>query len=116
MTMIEPTTEPAKDANTELAKLLVDEVVGKQTGDWKVIEMTEKQLRANVYAALMLMASKKDSTLKKFFEEHANPDIEMKCNEDGVPLAESFIEWNETRLKAGDALFNRYKKYEETWL
>jgi hypothetical protein len=110
------TTEPAKDANAELAKLLVDEVAGKQTDDWKVLEMTEKQLRANVYAALMLMAYKKDSALKKFFEEHANPDINMEYNEDGVPYADSFIEWNEARIEAGDKFFKQYKEYEETWL
>jgi hypothetical protein len=79
-------------------------------------DITVEQVRGIVYSACIKMANDKDEVLKKFLEEHANPDIEMKYNEDGLPLAESFIEWNEARLKAGDALFKRYKEYEETWL
>ena len=62
------------------------------------------------------MANDKDGVLNKFLEERANPDMEMEYNEDGVPLADSFIDWNEARIEAGDKFFQQYKEYEETWL
>jgi cupin superfamily acireductone dioxygenase involved in methionine salvage len=102
-----------KDTNEEKAREISKKCGMKYEDDqFRIVADS----RPDCYAAAKEMANDKDEVLKKFLEEHANPDMEMEYNEDGVPLAESFIEWNEARLKAGDALFKRYKEYEETWL
>lgn len=100
------------DKNTDRAK----EIAIDLTSYLNSCDITVEQVKGIVYSACLKMANDKDKVLKKFLEERADPDMEMECNEDGVPLAESFIDWNEARIEAGDKFFQQYKEYEETWL
>lgn len=65
------------------------------------------------FKCAMEMAELKDKAIKQFFIEHVSPDIEVETNENGEPLAESFIEASEARFKAAERLYAVFKEFED---
>lgn len=72
--------------------------------------------RPDCYAAAKEMAEAKDLAFKRFLVEHISSGVEVETNENGEPLAESFIAAGEARLKAAEEVFDQYKRFEETML
>jgi hypothetical protein len=48
---------------------------------------------------------------KKWFIEHTNISQEIETNEDGEPLADSYIKYAKARLDAANEMFENFKKY-----
>lgn len=58
------------------------------------------------YDGAIRMAEAKDRAFKQFLIEHISLNVEVETNDDGEPLAESFIAAGEARLKAAEEVFN----------
>lgn len=65
------------------------------------------------FKCAMEMAELKDKAIKQFFIEHISPGIEVETNENGEPLAESFIEASKARFDAAEKLYAVFKEFEE---
>lgn len=61
----------------------------------------------------MMMADLKDRSIKQFFIEHISPGVEVETNENGEPLAESFIEASKARFAAAEKAYARFKEFEQ---
>ena len=48
---------------------------------------------------------------KKWFIEHTNISQEIETNEDGEPLADSYLKYAELRLNAANEIFADFEKY-----
>lgn len=59
------------------------------------------------------MAELKDKAIKQFFIEHISAGVEVETNENGEPLAESFIEASKARFAAAEKVYARFKEFEE---
>ena len=51
---------------------------------------------------------------KVWFNEHANIPYEVQTNEDGEPLADSYIDYCKKRLEAGNEMFEAFKAFVES--
>lgn len=106
-----------KDTNEEKANNITAEIMSDYPQkEWCPITETVDSLRRLVYGACLMMAESKDLAFKRFLIEHISPNVELETNDDGVPLAESFIAAGEARLKAAEEVFDQYKRFEETML
>lgn len=102
-----------RDANTEKAREISKKCGMKYEDDqFRIVADS----RPDCYAAAKEMAEAKDAVLKQFLIEHISTDAVVETNENGEPLAESFIAAGEARLKAAEEVFSKYKKFEETML
>lgn len=89
------------------------ERVAKERGKSTVYTDYDFQDTLNVgYYAAKEMAEVKDKAIKQFFIEHISPNMEVETNENGEPLAESFIEVNQKRFELAEEIFKRYKEFE----
>ena len=68
------------------------------------------------YDAALEMAELKDKAIKQFFIEHMVPEEAVELNEDGQPLAESYIAVQMKRIKMGEEMFNIYKLFEKRFV
>ena len=48
---------------------------------------------------------------KKWFIEHTNISKEIETNEDGEPLADSYIKYAKARFDAANEMFENFKNY-----
>ena len=102
-----------RDANTEKAREISKKCGMKYEDDqFRIVADS----RPDCYATALEMAEAKDAALKQFLIEHISTDAVVETNENGEPLAESFIAAGEARLKAAEEVFNRYKQFEERML
>jgi len=62
---------------------------------------------------IMEMADLKDKAIKQFFIEHISPGVEVETDDEGQPLAESFIKASEARFAAAEKLYAIFKDFEE---
>lgn len=109
-------TKP-KDANTEKSNEITKELTKDYPEkDWRPTTITSTNLRHIIYTACLQMAEAKDLALKRFLIEYISPGVKVEMDENGEPLAESFIAAGEARLKAADEVYNRYKHFEERML
>lgn len=105
------------DKNTEKALNIAAEIMSDYPQkEWCPITETVNSLRQLVYCACLMMAEAKDLAFKRFLIEHISSGVEVETNENGEPLAESFIAAGEARLKAAEEVFDQYKRFEETML
>lgn len=102
-----------RDANTEKAREISKKLGTKYEDDqFRIVADS----RPECYTAALEMAEAKDAVLKQFLIEHISTDAVVETNEDGEPYADSFIAAGESRLKAAEEVFNRYKQFEERML
>ena len=50
---------------------------------------------------------------RKWFIEHTNISQEIETNEDGEPLADSYVKYAKARLDAANEIFENFKTYIE---
>lgn len=85
--------------------------------EYHVIKADGKEVLTHCYneckKSALDMAELKDKAIKQFFIEHCCPDIEVETNNDGEPLAESFIKAQERRIELAEEMFAQFKKFEE---
>ena len=65
------------------------------------------------FESALEMAEFKDKAIKQFFIEHISPGVEVETNENGEPLAESFIKASEARFAAAEQVYTRFKEFEQ---
>ena len=68
------------------------------------------------YDAALAMAELKDKAIKQFFIEHIAPEEAVELNEDGQPLAASYIAVQMKRIKMGEEMFNIFKYFEKRFV
>ena len=93
------------------------ERVANERGKETVYENYDFQEALNIgYYAAKEMAEVKDNAIKQFLIEHIFPDITIETNEDGEPLAESFVDASMKRFELAAQAFEAYKEFEKRLL
>lgn len=93
------------------------EHVANERGKDTVYEDYDFQEALNIgYYAAKEMAEVKDNAIKQFLVEHIFSDITIETNEDGEPLAESFVDANMKRFELAAQAFKTYKEFEKRFL
>lgn len=79
-------------------------------------EFDDFSSKDDCYDAALQMAELKDKAIKQFFIEHVAPEEAVELNEDGQPLAESYIAVQMKRIKMGEEMFNMFKYFEKRFV
>lgn len=65
------------------------------------------------FESALKMAELKDKAIKQFFIEHISPGVEVETDDEGQPLAESYIKASEARFAAAEKVYARFKEFEQ---
>ena len=108
-----------ENINKEISEKIASELVLKHASELPFIGFDIHDCDTFEHAAqqgAMKMAELKDKAIRQFFIEHIPTDVEIKTNEDGQPLADSFIKAQMRRIELAETMYNIYKEFEKRML
>ena len=77
---------------------------GNVGASWLTFQLTDEDIEYTRTDAIIEKA-------RKWFIEHTNISQEVDINEDGEPMADSYIKYAKARLDAANEIFENFKNY-----